>query len=331
MKVLILKPSSLGDVVHALPVLRVLKQAHPGARVHWWIEEHLAPLLEGDSELEAIHLFKRRDWRTPGGVLRGLETAWRLRRERFDWVVDLQGLARSAWFGWLTRGAMTAGVDSGREGARGLYDVAVRRPSENTHAVDWNLAVLKAMRVEARGDFEWIQKRTGETVVPESDGRWVVFCPGARWPNKRWPVEHFAKLGADLLAGDDSLQVAVLGDGEDAEAGEIIAKSARGRCKNLAGKTTIPEMVDWLRCAQVVVANDSGPLHVAVALERPVVALYGPTHAGRTGPYHREEDVMRAELPCAPCMMAGCAHEVERECLRVITPAAVAAQVRLRM
>lgn len=329
LKVLILKPSSLGDVIHALPVLRVLKGHYPQAEVHWWVEDSLAPLLENDQDLTTLQIFNRRNWCSPIGVFRELRSALKLRRERYDWVIDLQGLARSAWFGWLVRGKVTVGVDSGREGARAFYDVAVSRATPETHAVDWYLDVARAMGVDVSGDYEWLAKQPcTDSRLPDPKAKLVVFCPGARWPNKRWPMEHFARLAAELQLRENHLRIAILGSSEDAGLSRAISNAAPNTCLDLAGKTALLDMVEWLRHARVVVANDSGPLHIAVALDRPLVALYGPTHVNRTGPYCRSDDAMRVSLHCAPCQVSYCKNPIDRECLRAISPGVVADAVQ---
>jgi lipopolysaccharide heptosyltransferase I len=329
LKVLILKPSSLGDVIHALPALRVLKRQYPHAEVHWWVEEGFAALLEGDPDLSKIYIFHRRNWRTFAGALGELSLAWELRNEEYDWVIDLQGLARSAWFGWLVRGKMTIGLDSGREGARAFYDVSVCRNAPETHAVDWCLDVVRVMGVANDMDYEWMPKSTcSHSPLLDSQSKWIAFCPGARWPNKCWPPDHFSRLATNLCLRDNHLRIAILGTSEDAGLGRIISGAAPNACLDLTGKTSLAEMIECMRSTRVVVANDSGPLHVAVALNRPLVALYGPTHAGHTGPYRKPDTVMRATLACAPCQVSNCGNQIERECLRAIPPDVVADAVR---
>ena len=105
MKVLILKPSSLGDIIHALPVLRLIKRQRPNWVVHWWVAKHFAPLLEMDPDIAALHYFDRNAWSEAQGLCRILESIGQMRREQFDVVIDLQGLARSALHGWAARGA----------------------------------------------------------------------------------------------------------------------------------------------------------------------------------------------------------------------------------
>ena len=142
MKILILKPSSLGDVIQALPVLRLLKQHFREAEIFWWIDSALAPLLDGDPDLAGVVRFERRRWAHPLHWPEMVRSILWLRAQKFDLVIDLQCLLRSAAFGWLARQDFFIGLDETREGARGFYDVAVPRENFHTHAVDWYLALL---------------------------------------------------------------------------------------------------------------------------------------------------------------------------------------------
>ena len=330
MKILILKPSSLGDVVHALPVLRLLRLEFPQSEIHWWIESSLQPLLEGDSDLNDLRPFNRREWDSPKKWLTELRAEWSLRRERFDWVIDLQGLARSALFAWLADGAMTVGQDSGREGARAMYDVAVPRSSTDMHAVDWNLALVKAMGVPVDREYEWLPVRTeAEKEVRRlaGRGRWVLLCPGARWDNKRWPANAFADLAGMLLNAHPRHRIAVIGGRDEHDVGARVAALDDKRCLDLTGATSLPELVEWIRRSDLLICNDSGPMHIAAAVGTPVVAMFGPTNPDRTGPYGLNGEVLRAGLPCVPCMKSTCDWDVDRECLLSIEPALAAESV----
>ena len=329
MKLLILKPSSLGDVIHALPVLRLIKRQRSHWQVHWWIAQSFAPLLQNDSDLAAVHPFRRRDWGTSGGLARGVQQLGQLHRERFDVVLDLQGLARSAAFSWIARAGLTIGLHQHREGAAFAYDVAVERPSSNAHAVDWCRAVLPYLGLENNDDFEWIPRR--DNPLPEcyeAGQRWLALCPGARWENKRWPMESFETLTRNLLMEQGNLRVVVLGGKEDAELGVRLG-AIGARCVDKTGQTTLPEMVEWIRASEVMVTNDTGPMHVAAALGKPVVALFGPTDPRRTGPYQARGTVLQASaMECVPCLSRTCTAEYDRDCLRNIRVAKVAAEVR---
>ncbi len=326
MKILILKPSSLGDVVQALPVLRLLKLRFPAAEIHWWIAAELRPLLDGDPDLAGLFVFERRRWASPRNWDELFASVRHMRAEKFDWVIDLQGLARSGAFAWLAGGELTVGVEMRREAAHGFYDIAVPKPSANRHAVDWYLAVLRALDVPVHSNFDWLPPRADAAARvqerwPTDGARWIALVPGARWENKRWPAEHFSSLMKQLAAERDDLRFAVIGGLGDDPLGSAIQRAAPDRCLNLAGKTSLPEMVEWLRRCSAVVTNDTGPMHIAAALRRPVVALFGPTSPERTGPYGQIGHALRHPLPCAPCMKSVCLHSRPLECLREITPA----------
>ncbi len=320
-KILVLKPSSLGDVVQSLPVARLLRQHLPQAQIHWWLNRELVPLLEGDPDIDAVIPFDRRRWATPSGWPEAFATLQRARRERYDWVIDLQALARSAVFGWLTDGSYTIGLEDYREGAPLFYDRSVPRPSPHAHAVDWYLAVLREMGIPVHSNFEWLSVRPdAQTIVdevwPAEGSRWVALQPGARWLNKRWPVDSFAELAVGLLRSRPDIRVAVLGGAGDRALGDEICKRAGSRALNLAGRLTLPTMVAWVRRCALMVTNDTGPMHVAAALRVPMVAVFGPTDPAHTGPYGQLNSVLRLELACSPCQTPTCHFQEPMACLR---------------
>jgi len=332
LKILILKPSSLGDVIHALPVLRLLKQHFRHAEIFWWIDSALAPLIEGDPDLTGIVRFERKRWGKPQHWPEMLRSIRSLRAENFDLVIDLQCLLRSGAFAWLARGKFLIGLDEAREGARGFYDVAVRRPSFHTHAVDWYLAVLPPLGVPVHKNFTWLPERppiaaaVNQKWFPENS-KLILLQPGARWLNKRWPVQHFAELVRALAQKFPDARFAVLGGKDDAPLGEYIFQAAPEKVLNLCGTTTLPEMIEWVRRCDLLITNDTGPMHVAAAMNKPLVALFGPTAPERTGPYGQLQNVLRLDLPCSPCLKSTCAYEKTDECLHALSPAMVLARV----
>lgn len=329
LKILILKPSSLGDVVQALPVLRLLKLYWPDSAIYWWIESGLAPLLEGDPDLAGIIRFERDRWGSPAfwpDMFRSIQ--W-LRDQSFDLVIDLQCLARSGAFAWLCSGKLLVGLDEVREGARGFYDIAVRRASFHTHAVDWYLETLRALRVPVHWNFSWLPPRPAVAArIKEKwrsdEARWIVLQPGARWPNKRWPVEYFAELAGRVASARPEHRFVILGSAEDGDLGVTIAGNGSAPCLDLTGKLSLPEMIEWIRLADAVVSNDTGPMHVAAALNKPLVALFGPTEPRRTGPYGHLDRIVQTALPCVPCMKPHCTYAKPLECLRAISPEDIA-------
>lgn len=336
MKILILKPSSLGDIVQALPVLRLLKLHLPASQVYWWIDTRLAPLIEGDPDLAGVVHFHRRRWAAPGHWPEIVRSIWWMRKQAFDWVIDLQCLMRSGIFTWFANGKLTVGLDEPREGARGFYDLIVQRPSPQTHAVDWYLRVLPLLGVPVHWNFQWLPERPAFSEAvrqkwPATGAPWVVFQPGARWPNKRWPAEYYAEVLRELAIKRPALRFAVLGGDDERALGEVIGRVGGPRCLDLTGKLSLPEMVEWLRRSELLVTNDTGPMHVAAALGKPVVAMFGPTTPQRTGPYRQLEHVLQLSLPCVPCLKPRCTYPKPLECLRALPPSAVvqAAMARL--
>lgn len=324
MKILILKPSSLGDVVQALPVLRLLKRHLPDSQIDWWIDSRLAPLLEGDPDLNQVIRFERQRWGSPVHWPEMLRSIAGLRSREYDWVIDLQCLIRSGLFAWLANGKLLAGLDEPREGARGFYDIVVPRTSFHTHAVDWYLAVLPHLGVPMHNNFVWLPKRPQVTADINAKwnptpGRWIALQPGARWMNKRWPVEHFAGLTRQLAVEYADVRFAVLGSNDDQSLAENVCHAAPDRCLNLAGQTSLPEMIEWIRRCDLMVTNDTGPMHVAAALGKPVIGLFGPTEPYRTGPYGQLENVIQHHLPCVPCLKSRCTWHRPMECLTAIT------------
>jgi lipopolysaccharide heptosyltransferase II len=341
LKILLLKPSSLGDVIHALPVLRLLRLHFRAAEIFWWIDSALAPLIEGDPDLTGIVRFERKRWGKPRHWPEMLRSIRWLRAQKFDLVIDLQCLLRSGAFAWLANGKFLIGLDEAREGARGFYDVVVPRSGFYTHAVDWYLSVLPPLGVPVHKNFVWLPER--KEIADNAKQKWrffwenqkseirnqklILLQPGARWLNKRWPVENFAELVRQLAQKFPAARFAVLGGKDDAPLGEEILPAAPEKILNLCGQTSLPEMIEWIRHCDLLVTNDTGPMHVAAALGKPLVALFGPTEPRRTGPYGQLENVLRLDLPCSPCLSSRCAIAETDKCLRALPPAPVFAHV----
>ena len=336
LKILILKPSSLGDVVQALPVLRALKRHWAQSEIYWWIDRNLAPLLSDDPDLAGVIPFERRLWATPANWRAVWGAVRWMRQQRFDLVIDLQGLMRSGIFAWLAKGQLTIGLDEPREGARGFYDLIAPRPSFFMHAVEWYLGVLPLAGVPRTAEFQWLPDRPKVAAGlrrrwPVQPGPWLLLQPGAHWPNKRWPVEYFAELVRLAAVRREAWRFAILGSADERPLGAAIAGVAPARCLDLTGQLSLPEMVEWIRLGAVLVTNDTGPMHVAAALGKPVVALFGPTEPRRTGPYGQLDHVLQAQLPCIPCMKPRCTYPQPLQCLRLLPPEAALAAVEKRL
>lgn len=338
MKILILKPSSLGDVIHALPVLRLLKLHLPKAEIYWWLDASLVPLLEHDPDLSGIITFHRKRWAAPRHWPELVRSVRDMRAQHFDWAIDLQGLARSGLFAWLARAGLTVGLDNPREGARegavAFYDITPPRAAGHLHAVDRYLAVLPLLGIPVHKDFDWLPRSPQAASQVEqkwgqpSDTRWIALLPGGRWDSKRWPAGAWAEL-VKQMSGVPNLKFILLGSKDEQALAQTIADADAARCLNLAGRTTLLEMVELIRACGLVITNDTGPMHVAAAVRRPVIAIFGPTDPVSTGPYGQLGNVLQnLALPCVPCMRQTCTFEDPLACLRSITPQSVALKAR---
>jgi lipopolysaccharide heptosyltransferase I len=335
-KILLLKPSSLGDVIHAVPVLRLIKRHLPESQIYWWLDKSLTPLLEGDPDLAGIIPFDRKRWANPRFWPEAFQSVQTTRAMHFDWAIDLQGLARSAIFGWLANADNFFGLDNlregAREGARGFYDLTPPRSPDGAHAVDRYLSILPLLKIPTHWDFQWLPVRTAaqDSIQHKwhpSDSRWIAIIPGGRWDNKRWPADSFAQTVRRLSKTTDARFV-ILGGKEDQSLGRTIAEAVPGQCLDLTGKTSLPEMIEWMRVCSLAISNDTGPMHVAAAVHTPVIGLFGPTDPYCTGPYCQIQNVLTAGTPsCAPCFKSRCHyHRDPMACMRAITPAMVCAK-----
>jgi len=317
-RVLIVKPSSLGDIVHALPVLAALRACWPFAHVAWLVSRPFATLLEGHPLLDELIVFDRQGYgrmlRNPRAAADFVRFLWRLRRQRFDVVLDLQGLFRSGFLVWATGATRRFGFADARELAWLFYTRRVPGDRRAMHAVDMNLRLATAAGLDARtvtfplglqardlDEARALLERAAGTALP----RFVALAPGARWETKRWPVERLAELIERLHAGDFP-PVVLLGGPDDRFLAERIRSATRRPIVDLAGRTTLRQLAALLSLAEVVICHDSGPMHIAAALGKPLVALFGPTDPARTGPYGRPESIIRVPLDCSPCYQRHC-------------------------
>lgn len=323
-RILIVKLSSLGDILHALPTVAALKAAH-GATIDWLVQPAYVPLVSRFNPVDRVMTFPRREF------ARHAFRFWaELRRERYDLVVDLQGLLKSAWPARLARrnsGAPCVGPSFHREGTRMFYTSVAGPRNKNRHAVEENLDVIRWLGwVESPVQFPMQFPRMELQEPPPR----VVIVPASRWATKNWPADYFSDLIRRLLVLECSVVLA--GGKEEAGAcGDIERSVGPGPgLLNMAGKTTLIELGSLLQAANLVVTVDSGPMHLAAALGTPVLALFGPTDPTRTGPYGRNARVLWADgLPCRPCFSDRCERH-DFACLRQIYPSRVLDEV-LRM
>lgn len=274
-KVLIIKPSSLGDIIHGLQVAESIRRQMPQAHITWIAAQEYANLVRACSGIEWVFEFERR-----GGIRGFGRLIQRVRRERFDWIIDMQGLARSGLMAGLARGSKKIGRSDAREGAKFAYDLRAPLPqSKHPHAIEILLELLPLMGLEAKlcGSLQFNLPQP-PIRLPVNYHEACLLFPESRRPEKVW--HGFAELAARWVS-DFPDRVFVW-------CGSRAIRDQAPRADNLlnvAGETELNDIIWLIQHGGRVVANDSGPLHIAAALGKPVLALFGPTNPASYGPY----------------------------------------------
>ncbi len=313
-RILVVKPSSLGDILHMFPALEVLHRAFPGAELDYLVHPSFSEALDYSPwRVSRRILFERgRLGRmdTFAGEFRKLASA--LRERRYDYVIDFQGLFRSAFFARLAAGrSPVVGFAFPRENsARWFYSVTV--PTSGTHAVERN--------AELAGYFlSGGAMHPPELPVPPvppgarppagMPKRYLLLLPGARWRSKMFPAELFAGAARLILERFPEFGVVVAGGAGEAEAAEQLCRRLTPETINVCGRTSLTELFEMVRGASGIVCNDSGPLHIAALMRRPVCAFFGPTRPEATGPWGAPERFRifrNEEIGCLECMRREC-------------------------
>jgi ADP-heptose:LPS heptosyltransferase len=307
LKALLVRLSSIGDVVHTLPALAALHRA--GWEADWLVEPSSRVLLDGNPLLARVVPAPSRK---AFGWARALSTVRSLRARRYDVALDFQGLWKSAAWARLSGARRVVGWESGsrREPASAvlLTERAVR--SGGGHVIDKNLALLRPLGIEAAGLREFplpfsvdAVGRVDAGLAGLGGGGHVVLNPGGGWASKLWPAERFGEL-AKGLHGLGLRPLVSWGPGEEGLAERVVAASDGTAVRSFP--TSLLDYVEIARRARLVVAADTGPLHLACAVGTPVVALFGPTDPARNGPFAPDDVVIRRTPACAPCYSRTC-------------------------
>jgi lipopolysaccharide heptosyltransferase II len=321
-RIVLIKPSALGDIVHALPVLSALRRRFPQAHISWLVNRAYEPLLQGHPDLDATLAFDRGAAR--GGWLSAAATFTRffraLRAGRFDLAIDLQGLLRSGVMTWATGAARRVGLTGAREGSRWCYTDTVALPGGGLHAVDRYWRMAEALGAAGPKTFhvplEPAAAAWAESVLRDWPRPWLVLGVGSRWLTKRWLPEHFATL-AGRAQQEFGGTVVFVGGGDEAGLSALVRDRLSGPSLDLTGRTGLPQLAALLARADAMLANDTGPLHLAAALGRPVVAPYTCTKVTRTGPYGQSHRAVETRVWCAGSLRKQCSR---MECMGELTP-----------
>ncbi|MEW6314559.1 MAG: lipopolysaccharide heptosyltransferase II [Pseudomonadota bacterium] len=328
--ILIIGPSWVGDTVLAQPLFKRLHQRLGNFSIDVFAPPWTAPLLKRMPEVREVVV-------NPFGhgelkLYRRWQTAQQIKQRNYDQVIVLPNSFKSALIPWLAGIPLRTGY-VGEKRSWLLNDVRVLDPDALPLMMERFIALaeppgaklprplpLASLPVKETTRLATLAKLNLHPAKPVA-----VFCPGAEYgPAKRWPAKHFAELARQLSAG---YEIWLVGSNKDAAVGEEIRKLSNGACINLCGQSSLAEAVDLLASAMLVVSNDSGLMHVAAALDRTMIALYGSSSPAFTPPLSGRAHIMKLDLPCSPCFKRECPLG-HFNCMNQLAPDDVLAKIR---
>ncbi len=326
MKVLIVKTSALGDVVHALPVLAWLKSADPDMQIGWLVEKAFAPLLEDHPLIDKIHPIDTKSWRKKGRIegLRGLyRTLVALRAERYDVALDLQGNSKSGIFTLFSGAPRRFGFDRAavREWPNLLAtNHKVVLADEDHHISARSLAVARRAfpsghEAPPAGPLT-VGNTESEKVASMLQERGlggrplIVLHYGTTWTTKLWSLDHWCDLARRLVLRGTGDLLLTWGNDAEKKAAQAIADAIEGQAV-IWPRGSLSELVALLSRADLVVGGDTGPIHIAAAVGTPTVSIYRVTDAQRNGPRGELHALLQTPLDCSPCLRKSCERDSE--------------------
>jgi len=355
-KILLIKLSAVGDVVHTLPVLNKLRRRYPAARLDWLVTPGIGELLAHNPAISNVIEFARDERSSPwrfAPFAAAARLVAQLRAVEYDLVIDLQGQLRSGFFAFTSGAPVRIGFDKpradiwktlsrkipdearkhawqgAREGSWLAYTDHIALPTLDMHPVERYLGFGPMLGLDdGPADFSFPIPQEARARIDAlvdyyeiAKAKLLVMAPGTNWETKEWRREAFAEVARHFMK--NSFAVTLIGSERERALCDEVAKLAPGAI-NLAGETTLSELAALIARATICVTNDSGPMHLAVALGRPVVSIFGPTDPVWAGPYRRDGAVLRAELPCSPCylrQLSRCPNN--HDCMKNVSAAAV--------
>jgi heptosyltransferase-1 len=306
-KILIIKPSALGDIVQALPVLTGLKRRWPAAHIDWIVNDTLREILEGHPCLHRTILYPRKRWTSPTRIPEMWRWARRLREEKYDITIDLQGLLRSGLMTWAANSPRRIGLLSAREGAHNAYTEHIADTALS--AAERYLTCLEHLNIPVQPlDFQLVARAPLPDILQDF-GPYIALHPYSRWRTKLWPWRYYQ----ELINSMPDHRFVVVGEGP------WFPLEAPDRLIDLRGKLAIGTLVTVLNRAQAVLSTDSGPAHIAGALGRPTMVLFGATDWRKTKPSGARVVIRTSALFCSPCLKRTCWRDTPVECMSLLT------------
>jgi heptosyltransferase-1 len=305
-RILIVRLSAIGDVIHGVPVLCALREALPSAFIGWVVEGRAGDVLEGHPALDELIRVPRRFWKSPVEI-------WKIRRRlrslKFDIALDLQCLTKSALTAYVSGAPRRIGKSGkdGRELSRWIHNELVE--PAGAHIIEHYLSMLEAAGVqspgvrfdlpEAAADAESIDRFL--RAIGFAGRRFAILNPGAGWPSKIWPAERYGDVAQHLFSTHGIRSIAVWGTAREVPLAEAIGASSDGAAM-LAPSTTMLELAALCRRAALFVGSDTGPMHLAVAVGTPTISMHGPSRADWCGAYGPQNIRMQVRYEAGSAM-----------------------------
>jgi len=328
--ILIVKLSAIGDVVHTLPSLAALRKLYPKSHITWVVEEASSDIIRGHPHLDRVIISRRKRWIenlkkfhyikiTISEIRLFIKT---LRDRKYDLVIDFHGLSKSSMIVILGGGKRKLGYDSMQE-LSGLFLNEKIPEDMEKHAVDRYLDFIRYLGTDIDNPEFYIpieeENRTRVERLLKANGidinePFVTVNPVAFWDTKLWEDVKFARL-CDRIAEDLKQKVVFTGNSGDGRI-KHIQSMMNFPSVNLEGQTTLKDLAYLYKLSVLLVTTDSGPMHIAAAMNAPTVALFGPTDPSRTGPYGKGHIVVRKKMSCSPCFLKKCD---TKRCMKEIT------------
>ena len=327
-RILLVLHGSIGDVTRALPLAGLLRAGYPRAFIAWSVEPAAAPLLEGNSAIDEVILFDRRRWWKSGGAFLKC-----IRRHNFDLVLDLQRHLKSGVISRCSGAPHRLGFHrtDAKEFNWLFNNLFIEPCGDNIAKLDHYLKFAEFLGLALtplRWDFA-LTEAEGHAVdgyLKDTDSPFAVLFVGTRWESKNWFADQIAAC-ANLLRRDHRLGVVLLGGADDRRLAEQSLALTEPGVVNLTGSTSLREAIGIIARAKMAVGPDTGLMHVAAALNVPVISLWGATDPARTGPYGFAHLAIKGSAPCSPCYRKHC--QIGRQCMQSITIDSIAAKLNL--
>ncbi len=333
-KILIVRLSAIGDVVHSIAILHCLKKQFPQSHIAWAVEDKASDIIINNPLVDQVFVFPKSKWKKRGFSSESLSEFFSLisdiRKEKFDIAIDLQELFKSGLITFLSGAPRRIAHKGTREfayffineklPAHDIFDPEKLIIERYLESAKYLGADVNEVKFSLPPVSESTVKKIDSLLMPAEEREMVIFSPATIWNSKHWLEEYWAEL-LDELSG--KYKVVFIGTaGDNALIKRIVSKANTDAYLNLAGKTSIVELIEIFNRAKYLIAPDTGPAHIANATQKPeIIMIFGSTGVRRTPPIGEKHSAIAAELPCQPCFKRICPRkDIPMECMKKITP-----------